>query len=81
MLFVLIYVLISLFQFPFLINIGKEMSLPGFRRKPAASLFPVFLQAPVNIFTNQAQNGSKGHYCYFVTQPYNPTKVFLSTVG
>ena len=29
--------------------------------------FPLFLQAPVNIFRNQAQNGSKGHYwCFFV---------------
>ena len=45
--------------------------------------FPLFLQAPVNIFRNQAQNGSKGHYIFFffVIQPYNPTKVFSSTVG
>ena len=46
--------------------------------------FPLFLQAPVNIFRNQALNDSKGHYCFFfffVKQPYNPTKVFSSTVG
>ena len=23
----------------------------------------MFLQAPVSVFRNQAQNGSKGHYC------------------
>ena len=44
-------------------------------------------QAPINIFRNQAQNSSKGHYCFFfvlfffVMKPYNPTKVFSSTVG
>ena len=33
--------------------------------------FPLFfVQAPVNIFRNQAQNGSKGHYCFFVIQSY-----------
>ena len=26
--------------------------------------FPLFLQATVNIFRNQAQNGSKGHNCF-----------------
>ena len=33
--------------------------------------FPLFLQAPVNIFRNQAQNSSKGHYCFFLS--YSPT--------
>ena len=32
--------------------------------------FPLFLHAPVNIFRNQAQNGSKGHYCFL---SYSPT--------
>ena len=36
--------------------------------------FPLFLQAPVNIFRNQAQNGRKGHYCLFVIQLYKTTK-------
>ena len=48
------------------------------------SISRYFSQAPVNIFRNQAQNGSKGHYCFFFVihvQPYNPTKVFSSTVG
>ena len=29
------------------------------------SISRYFLQAPVNIFRNQAQNDSKGHYCFF----------------
>ena len=45
------------------------------------SISRYFLQAPVNIFRNQTQNGSKGHYCYFVIQLYNPTKIFSSIVG
>ena len=30
--------------------------------------FPSFLQAPVNIFRNQAQCGSKGHVLFLVIQ-------------
>ena len=46
--------------------------------------FMLFLQAPVNIFRNQAQYGSKGHvlvFFFFCIQPFNPTKVFSGVVG
>ena len=48
--------------------------------------FMLFLQAPVNIFRNQAQYGSKGHVLFlflffFCIQPFNPTKVFSGAVG
>ena len=40
------------------------------------SISRYFLQEPVNIFRNQAKD-----IIVFVIQPYNPTKVFSSTVG
>ena len=40
------------------------------------SIFRCFLQAPVNIFRNQAKYDSKGHVLFLVIQPFNPTKLF-----
>ena len=49
---VLISVLIFLFQFFFLINIGKEMSLPGFRTS-AISIFFLHKQESINIYSKE----------------------------
>ena len=43
--------------------------------------FPLFFQASVNIFRNQAQYGSKGHVLFLVIKPFNPAKVFSRAVG
>ena len=43
--------------------------------------FQLFLQAPVNIFKNQAQYSSKRQVLFLAIRPLNPIYVFSGAVG
>ena len=56
-------------------NVGKFYGKITGNQLPCQSISRYYLQAPVNIFRNQAQNSSKGHYFFFFFffLSYSPT--------